>query len=94
MISWLPNLWTFFFFLNFFLCLLSVCVCEYVYMTHMWMSQGHSEESVLSFYHVGSGNQIQIIRLIGLTLYFLNHLAGASLGFLYSFIILIKYFLF
>lgn len=84
----------FFFFLIFFAFTQCVCVyaCECVYMTHMWMSQGHLGESVLSFYHVRSGDQIQIIRLRDLTLYFLNHFAGPSLGFLYNLIILLKYF--
>lgn len=41
-------------------------------VVHMWQSEDNSQESAPLLYHVGYGDQIQVIRLGGKRLYLLN----------------------
>ena len=58
-----------------------MCVCMYVHMsvhamTWMWSSEDSFWELVLTFHHVGLGDQTQAVRLGGKCLYPLTHLEG------------------
>lgn len=70
------------FFSNFLFVLVCVCVGE---GTHMHV--GSEDNFQLIFFHyVRSGNQTQVVRLGGICLYQLTHLAGSLFYFLNSFL--------
>jgi hypothetical protein len=46
----------------------------YVYRSTLWKSEDNMWELVLSFYHMVSGDQTHIVKLVGKCLYLLNHL--------------------
>jgi hypothetical protein len=60
-----------------------VCLCLCVFMLcamlYMWRSEGNIQKLVLSFHHVGSGDQIQFIRIGGKHCYSQCHLASPQL---------------
>lgn len=62
-------------------CIYSVCGCAFAHpCAHVWMygTRGQLLELILSLYHVGSGDWIQMIKFGSIPPYPLNHLAGPS----------------
>lgn len=49
-------------------------------VVHMWQSEDNSQESAPLLYHVGHGDQMQVIRLGGKRLYLLNRIRICSLA--------------
>lgn len=58
----------------------SVYLCMYTRATaSMWRSENNFWELILSFYHVGPGNETQVIRLCGNCFYPKIYLSGPLL---------------
>lgn len=72
----------------------ALCVCfrfylltlwdvERVHTTrYMWRTEDNLQVSVFTFYHVGSGDVTQVVRLGGIHLYLLSHLFGPGKAFI------------
>lgn len=48
----------------------------------MWRTEDNLQVSVFTFYHVGSGDVTQVVRLGGIHLYLLSHLFGPGKAFI------------